>query len=255
MSSTTIAVCNPTSVFFLLDRSHSMHACKAATIEGFNGYITGLREENDASIDLTFLQFDTIAIDKVYVAVPIHQVELLNEATYQPRGGTPLIDAAVKTINAVSAVVAIKTGPSPKVVINFQTDGEENASRDHTWEELHGLIAEKTALGWQFNFLGAGINAYAQGSRMGIAAASTMSYNSSDAGATKSAFRASAVRASNFAAGRATNTDYTAQDRQAAGDAYWSKSMPIDLAETVKPKPQPASVVKPTDFYNTDLTL
>jgi hypothetical protein len=47
-------------------------------------------------------------------------------------------DAAVKTIRAVDASLASRSD-SPKVVICIQTDGQENQSTEHTWEELRGF--------------------------------------------------------------------------------------------------------------------
>jgi hypothetical protein len=206
-------------ITFLLDKSYSMTAIKAATIEAFNGYLTGLQAERDAEIDFTFLLFDSISIDKVCVAEPVAKVPLLTNASYQPRGGTPLIDAAVATIQAVDASLASRSD-NPRVVICIQTDGEENQSSLHTWEELRGLITTKQAAGWQFNFLGAGIDAYQQAAKMGVAATSTMSYNSADAIQTKAAFAASASNTTAFAAARSDNTAYTIAQRTASGDAF-----------------------------------
>ena len=77
-------------------------------------------------------------------------------------------------------------------MICIQTDGEENASEEHNWDELSALVKEKRALGWQFNFMGAGIDAYDQGARMGIAADQTLSYDPKDPAANKAAFMAAA---------------------------------------------------------------
>jgi hypothetical protein len=74
------------------------------------------------------------------------------------------IDAAYKTIKAVEKSL---NGSNPKVVVCIQTDGHENASTEHTWDELNALIKEKSAAGWQFNFLGTGIDAYDTGAHMG----------------------------------------------------------------------------------------
>jgi hypothetical protein len=46
------------------------------------------------------------------------------------------------------------------VIVVFQTDGEENASRDHSLDELWNLIERRRAEGWQFVFLGADMDAY-----------------------------------------------------------------------------------------------
>lgn len=205
-----------TIVTFLLDRSGSMGAIKGATIEAFNAYLAELKGPGSDGIDFTFLQFDTQAIDKVHVAIPVAEVPELTVSSYQPRGGTPLIDAAVKTIRAVET--AAKAGD--KIVVCFQTDGEENSSREHTWEELAELVREKTEAGWQFNFLGAGIDAYVPAAKMGIAAVNAMSYDHTDLAATRASFRASAENARTFAAGARVDVSYSATQRVASGDRF-----------------------------------
>lgn len=220
-------------ITFLLDRSGSMSSCKAATIEAFNAYLTTLQGDEDAAaIAFSFLQFDTHGIDKVHVNVPVADAVPLNNATYQPRAGTPLVDAAFKTIKAVEKVAK----PDEKIVICIQTDGQENESREHTFEELSGLIAEKTELGWEFNFMGAGINAYQQGARMGIRAASTVSYDHMDIGATREAFTASATNAANFSAGRSLDATYSMAQRAAAKDRFVAG---VDLTAAAPQVPSP----------------
>lgn len=210
----------PTSlVTFLLDKSQSMLTCKAATIEGFNAYLGVLKAEREANIEFTFLQFDTVSIDKLAVAQPVASIAPLNDATYNPRGGTPLIDAAVTTIRAIEASLALRSD-KPKVVVCIQTDGEENSSTQHTWEELRGLVRAKTEQGWQFNFLGAGIDAYDQGAKMGVSAMNTMSYDHTSKAATQSGFRESASNHASFSAGRSADTSYSMAARASAGDMH-----------------------------------
>lgn len=206
-----------TLVTFLLDRTGSMEAIKKDTIGAFNAYLNGLKEGGD-KIDFTFVQFDSMGIDKVYVREPIAKVELLNDATYQPRAWTPLIDASYKTIKAVEESLA--GDKKTKVVVCIQTDGDENASKQYSWEQLNELIKEKIKLGWQFNFMGAGIDAYKQGARMGIQTSNTMSYNAADPVATMSAFRASATNTSNFASGAKADMAYSALQKSASGDKF-----------------------------------
>ncbi|HXJ63045.1 MAG TPA: vWA domain-containing protein, partial [Actinomycetota bacterium] len=223
-----------THVTLLLDRSGSMNACRDATIEAYNGYVAGLKTPTDGSDDadvrFTFLQFDTQSLDKVHVGLGIDVVPALTHETYQPRGGTPLIDACVKTIRAVEEAV-VAGGGKPKVVVVFQTDGEENSSSEHTLEELRALIAARTAEGWQFTFLGAGVDAYAQAAVYGIAAAGAMSYDHTSKGATRAAFTASAMNTRGFAAGARADVLYSAQQRADAGDRF----APADLTTPVAP--------------------
>lgn len=214
----------PTSLItFLLDRSGSMGAIKATTIEAFNAYLGGLKAEKDAQINFTFLQFDSNSLDKCCVNTAVGEVPELNEFTYQPRGETPLIAAAIQTINAVDGALAVRRD-NPRVVVCIQTDGRENASgHNYTWDQLRALVAAKTEAGWEFNFMGAGIEVYDQSARMGISAVNTMSYNSADRGGTISAFAASAQNSAAFSAGRSMSTGYSTLQKTQAGDAWAAK--------------------------------
>lgn len=250
-----ISISGKTLVTFLLDRSGSMGSIKAQTIEAFNGYLDGLKAEKDASIDFTLVQFDTQGLQKDCVRKPIHDVDGLTSHTYEPRGGTPLIEAAFKTINAVAASLSTYAIP-PKVVINIQTDGEENSSAaEYTMRGLNTLIKEKVGIGWQFNFMGCGIDAYAQGAQMGISALNTMSYDRHDAAATRTAFVASSTNTAAFAAGRSRDTSYSAQQRKATKDAFAHRAQ-----DGLKPDPdipysfQPLAPL-PSDLWGAPLDL
>jgi hypothetical protein len=239
-----------TLITFLLDRTGSMNSCKDATIEAFNGYIEALKTGGEAAaIEFTFLQFDSVSLDKICVSEDIHLVKPLTAETYQPRASTPLVDAAFKTIKAVDFALT-KRDDHPKIVICIQTDGEENASTEHTMSELNALIKEKSALNWQFNFMGAGIDAYAQSRQMGIPMASSLSYRKDDRAATLAAFYSSAQRARSFVSGASKNTAFSSEDRKAAGDIHASKhvdpaspAIPAPDASSTTPKPKAKAIV------------
>lgn len=220
---TVETVSDKTLVTFLLDRSDSMDIVRESTIEAFNGYLGQLKTD-PKGIDFTFLQFDTQSLDKLCVAQPVESVALLTTATYVPRGGTPLIDAVYKTIKAVETAVTIDS-TKPKVIICVQTDGEENASIEYTWEALNALVREKIEIGWQFNFMGAGIDAYAQGAKMGIAAVQTVSYDHLNPKAARATFSATAENTQSFARGLSADTAYSAEQRTSADDRYTPTSL------------------------------
>lgn len=205
-----------TIVTFLLDRSGSMGSILHPTIEAFNAYTSSLSAADDLTFSL--VQFDSQSIDTVFKNAAACAIPKLTTGNFQPRGGTPLIDACVKTIRAVERKVT--EAPDAKVVICFQTDGLENASREHSWGELLDLIKEKTALGWQFNFMGAGIDAYQQASRMGLGRDQTMSYDAASEERTSAAFAASGMNTVAYAAGLRGSTQYSATQKRAAGDRY-----------------------------------
>lgn len=220
----------PTSVTFLLDRTGSMESIKDDTIGAFNAYLDGLKGAD--SITFSLVQFDSQSLDKVCIRVPIDQVPRLTKDNFQPRAATPLIDAAYKTIKAVEASVS----DADQVVICIQTDGHENASTEYTWNDLNALIKEKTALGWQFIFMGAGIDAYDQGARMGILASNTLSHGLSGAN-TQAAYAASALNTANFARGTAMNVNFSAEQKSASGDLSGFKTVNTPPVAVTRKKP------------------
>jgi hypothetical protein len=205
-----------TLVTFLLDRTGSMEPIKSQTIEAFNAYLATLQAERDAKIEFSLIQFDSVSVDRICAGLPVRDVPLLTTKTYVPRGLTPLIDAAMETIHAVERLIAGRKD-NPRVVICIQTDGQENASTKHTWNTLRETITAKQLAGWQFNFMGAGIDAYRQASFMGVAHSHTVSY-STDSAHTHNVFVASASNTANFAAGRSSSTGYTGLQKREAGD-------------------------------------
>lgn len=239
-----------TLVTFLLDKSGSMQACKSATIEAFNAYLDGLKKDGEGIV-FSGLQFDSMSIDTTWKSLPIAQVGGLNETNFVPRGGTPLIDAAYKTLKAVEKKVAEYT-MAPKVVICIQTDGQENASTEFTWDDLNRLIKEKVALGWQFNFMGVGIDAYKQGAQMGIDVAHTVSYDMANPEANRSAFRSAAANTAAFSVGRAASTGYSAAQKQEAGDRFaghpisqgFSNASPAPALTIASQRAQAAALVR-----------
>jgi hypothetical protein len=206
-----------TLVTFLLDRSGSMEAIKDDTIGAFNAYLTTLKTGGDG-IEFSLIQFDSMSIDTMCVNAPIADAPCLDAENFQPRGSTPLIDAACKTIKAVE--IALRERQiHPKVVICFQTDGRENASTEYTWTDLNALIKEKAALGWQFNFMGAGIDAYDQGHRMGFAEDNIVSY-ALEADATRAVFLSRAARTAAYARGAVPDMAFSPAEKRAAKDKF-----------------------------------
>ena len=217
---------NRTLVTLLLDRSGSMHQFKADTIGAINAWIGTLRESATDDTDMRFslVQFDgpyggPMHLERTHVAQPIAEIPDLADADFQPRGGTPLIDAAIATILAIDESLSGREGV--KVVLAIQTDGEENQSQA-PWRDLKALVKEKTAAGWEIIFMGAGIDAYAQGAQMGIGRSKTLSYGT-DSDQTRAAFAATAQNTSLYASGAMASMDYTDDQKIAAGDRGGAK--------------------------------
>jgi hypothetical protein len=240
-----------TIVTFLLDETGSMQKIKDDTIGGFNAYLASLKEL-DSEVAFTLICFDSNRTRKVHVGTPIADVIELTADTYTPGAFTPLYDAAVKTIRATAEVAA--ASPDALVIVVIQTDGDENASREFTRADLADLVKEKTAAGWQFVFLGTGIDAYKTGAGMGFSAGNTMSY-AGDKSAQTFAAAGNATRRYVASGGDEQAMRFTSAEKTAAGDrtaAAGPKPMPMPTPHpTPSPKPvppKPRSLVEDLDL-------
>lgn len=167
-----------TYITVLLDRSGSMNSVKQDTIGGFNQFISEQKAAGDNAL-LTLVQFDTGGIDIVHESRLIKEVPDLTNETYQPRGGTPLLDALGETIHSAGrALAAIPEQSRPdKVVFVIITDGQENASVEHSKASVKKLIEQQTKqYNWQFVYLGANQDAFAEADSIGIASAAAANY-------------------------------------------------------------------------------
>ena len=155
------------SRIFLLDRSGSMETCWDDTIGGYNAFI---REQAPFGGDMTLIFFDHEYFG-AYVRRPMGEVEPLTRETYKPRGSTALLDAIGRTIKEWE-------DETPPTVI-ILTDGLENASTKFTKAHIKDLIDAKTKEGWQFVYLGANQDAFAEARSIGIGAGHTLNFETS----------------------------------------------------------------------------
>lgn len=203
-----------TVVSFLLDETGSMSTIKDDTIGGFNNYVEGLRKSGE-EFEFSFVKFDSNHTTKVHVGVPITDVLPLTPETYQPGAMTPLIDAAVKIIRATEESVKER---DVNVVVVIQTDGHENSSTAHTTQDLAELVKEKTAEGWEFVFLGAGIDAFSIAQQYGISAANSLSYDRQTSAQTFDSLTSNTVAYAST--GVRTSLNFDDGQRQASGDKF-----------------------------------
>jgi len=155
----------------ILDKSGSMSTKVQDVIGGFNLYLDELAKEPAVDYGFSLTLFDTV-VEMKYKAVPLAKVAKLDDATYRPAGNTALFDAIGNTVQTVS------TDGSDKTITVIMTDGEENSSREWTLQAIRELIKTKEAAGnWTFVFLGANLDAFAQGANLGVPMANSVRYD------------------------------------------------------------------------------
>jgi hypothetical protein len=136
----------------IVDESGSMWGIKAATIDGVNTYLDGLRDAKRTYVTLT--KFNT-SKNVLYAMEKVKDAPRLNALNYLPSGGTSLYDAIGACVKAMGKEV--KKGD--RVLTLIVTDGAENSSKEYSKADCKTLITSLEAQGnWTFTFLGANLD-------------------------------------------------------------------------------------------------
>ncbi len=144
-------------IVFLLDRSGSMHSFTEDTIGGYNSYLENERKNSNTRI--TTILFDD-QYEVLHDRVKIGEVSNITSKEYYTRGCTALYDAIGKTI------VSLDEKDTDKVLFIITTDGLENASKEYNKNTVKELI--KRHKNWEFIYIGANIDSYDEGCKIGI---------------------------------------------------------------------------------------
>jgi uncharacterized protein YegL len=167
-----------TYVVFILDRSGSMGGKETDVIGGFNSFLEEQKKlEDDAK--LTTVLFDE-RYEILHDGVDIKTVKPIARTDYYVRGSTALLDAIGRTVDNVDSYVQ----EDDKVLFFINTDGYENASYKYSNKQINEMVTHlQDEHDWKFIFLGAGIDAFAVGSAMGISNSFNTSNTSKGIGA------------------------------------------------------------------------
>ena len=172
-----------TELVFILDRSGSMYGLEQDTIGGFNSMLEKQRSESGEAYVTTVL-FDN-RVELLHDRLPMQQVPPMTDKNYTVRGSTALLDAVGSTIKHIANIhkYAHPDHKPARTLFVIITDGMENASRDYTYDKVKQMIThEQEKYGWEFLFLGANIDAAAEGARFGISADRSVTYKSDSEG-------------------------------------------------------------------------
>lgn len=154
---------------FILDKSGSMGGLESDTIGGFNANLKAHRELG-GDVRVTTVLFDT-KYQLLHDRLDINAIAPMTEKEYQAGGGTALLDAVGETVHKLRNVQkqTAEEHRAEKVIFVIITDGEENSSREYRYCDIKKLIEhQQKKYGWEFIFLGANIDAFAEAGKLGI---------------------------------------------------------------------------------------
>jgi uncharacterized protein YegL len=153
------------------------------TIGGFNQFLKDQKEHVDEAI-LTLCTFST-DYTLVHDCVKLADVPNLCKKTYNPNGGTSLLDAMGETIESVGKKLAAMSDDDrpAKVIFLIITDGEDNTSEKFTIKQIKEMVQhQQDVYSWSFAFMGANLDAISAGTNLGISQQNSMNYTATKGG-------------------------------------------------------------------------
>jgi Mg-chelatase subunit ChlD len=159
-------------IIAVLDKSGSMSNIQEEMVQAFNMFIKEQRKlEGNARLTLiTFNQNVTVPIN----LVDLDEVPELEYHDVAPGGSTALNDAI--------GMAFAKGEGAENVVMLIQTDGQENCSQIYNTRTIRRLVTEKEEMGWDISFIGADIDAFADGNMYGFSQDKCFGFNKNQQG-------------------------------------------------------------------------
>ncbi len=174
---------NLTEIVYILDRSGSMGGLEEDTIGGFNSMMEKQKKTGEQALVSTVL-FDDVC-EVLHDRVPLDKIEKMTDQQYYVRGCTALLDAVGGAIHHIGNVhkCAREEDRPAKTIFVITTDGMENASKNYSYDKIKKMVRKKQEkYGWEFIFIGANIDAYAEAQRLGVRKERAVNYVHDDIG-------------------------------------------------------------------------
>ena len=131
-------------IYFVLDKSGSMHKVRKLTVDNFNEQVQQLKEDQTPDqLDLVSLITFSGKIRDVRDNIPINQFDEIKLEEYSPLGSTALYDAVARAITKADMAFERYPDCDNAALITILTDGDENSSKEFDNAAILELINEK----------------------------------------------------------------------------------------------------------------
>lgn len=170
-----------TEIIYILDRSGSMASVWDDAFNGLNSFIEE-QKKVEGECKFSLVLFD----NKYEVPINAEDLQKVNSVSADvafPRGMTALLDAIGKTINDWGSRINSNEVKPEKVIVVIMTDGYENASIEYNAQQIKDLIKQyEKDKGWEFIFVGAGMDAVGEGAKLGMKSVNTLNVSKTQKG-------------------------------------------------------------------------
>lgn len=132
-----------------LDETGSMSGQEKRVTTSLNEYVNKLPK--DAHV--TIFKFDSERWETFYDGKKA-KYAYMTTADYNPGAMTPLYDAVARSIKHAESLA----NEGDKVMVMIDTDGIENASKEHNQTSVKALVDARKEDGWEFLFMASGLD-------------------------------------------------------------------------------------------------
>lgn len=147
-------------IVMILDESGSMNTIRNQMINSINDLIMEQKQVKERPTTFTLVKFSD-NVKEIIVNKSLSNVNNVTEYDYTPSGSTALYDAIGKTIE--------RFRNEKDVLMVIVTDGQENASKTYTKNQINKMINEKkTNNNWSYVYLSCDLSTELQGNNIGL---------------------------------------------------------------------------------------
>lgn len=154
-------------ICFVLDESGSMYNSIDDVVGGFQKLIDEQKAEKDGECIISLYRFSD-KVKKDYIGKPVNEVPKL---TYSPGGCTAMNDGVGTAIDEIGKWLSDmdeSERPSKNMIV-IMTDGQENASREYTFDSVKAKIQhQEEKYSWTFVYMGTNLKDLKDANRLGI---------------------------------------------------------------------------------------
>lgn len=180
-----------THYLLILDKSGSMSSVRDVTISGFNEQIQTMKnlskKYDNQKYFASLITFNN-EVTENFIDKSIEDIEEIDTKSYQPNGGTALLDAMGYGITRLEDKLSPAMEDKEKfvtAVVVIMTDGEENSSTKWNQAKVKAMCERLSKnVRWTITYIGANQDAILAGKNYGIPYMNTSSYMSSSKGTT-----------------------------------------------------------------------
>lgn len=165
-------------IVLVIDRSGSMGTIVQDAIGSLNTFLEDQKKVPGEATVTVVLFNDEYHIP--HTSVPINDLPPFDETNYRPAATTALLDAVGKAVDTTGERLGnLDEADRPeKVLVAILTDGLENSSKEYNRSQIFDKIKhQRETYGWEFMFLAANQDAFAEGAKLGIDPTKTINFD------------------------------------------------------------------------------